>query len=232
MKPVEYYLNNVVDFADNAAAIRKRKVSYNKEEIKKHLQDLIDNNMEYILTDSFLYYLVILSLPVRYDITKELCENLDTLKEEPTVIVEKLLWGYALVLTEFRFLNSRYGNILGKPDEILIFRDDFEREIHDVYKEYMERMINSPKIDLSYHGTFVVIFLKLMGLAFYKQDIEVFKDKVEPYYENPVRELDNMYFNDILYKGSYPERYPVLSTDYYRVTDYIINKDHDKKSIK
>ena len=61
MKPVEYYLNNVVDFADNAAAIRKRKVSYNKEEIKKHLQDLIDNNMEYILTDSFLYYLVMLS---------------------------------------------------------------------------------------------------------------------------------------------------------------------------
>ena len=232
MKSATYYLNNIIDFADNAAIIRRRKVYYDKEKIKNCIQDLIDNNMEYILSDSFLYYLVILSLPVRKDITEELCKNLETLKKDPVIIVDDLLWGYALVLSDFRFLNNKYSNIMGEPDEILMFRDDFEREIHEVYKEYVNKMTINYKIDRGFQGTFDVIVLHLLGLAIYKQDINVFREKMQPYLDDPVKELDNMYFNDILYKDSYPERFPVLSTDYYRVTDYIINKDHNKKSIK
>ena len=59
MKSVDYYLNNIIEFINKAAKNRKREVSYDKDEIKKHLNDLINNNMEYLLTDSFLYYLVI-----------------------------------------------------------------------------------------------------------------------------------------------------------------------------
>ena len=232
MKSVDYYLNNIIEFIDKAAKNRKREVSYDKDEIKKHLKDLIDNNMEYLLTDSFLYYLVIVSLPIKIDITEELCDNLDRLKGDLVDLINELLWGYVFALSEYRFLNSKYSRVLGSPSEILVFREDFEREIKEVYDEYMKKMIDNDDIILGYRGTFQVIFFKLLSLAFYYQDINVFKERVKPYLEDPVKELDNMYFHEILYEGSYPERYPVLSVDYYKVTDYIINKGNTKKPIK
>lgn len=232
MKSVDYYLNNIIEFIDKAAKNRKREVSYNKDEIRKYLQDLINNNMEYLLTDSFLYYLVIVSMPIKIDITEELCNNLDRLKGDLVDLINELLWGYVFVLSEYRFLNSKYSNILGKPDDLLVFRNDFEREFHEVYNDYMDKMINNDDIILGYRGTFQVIFHKLLALAFYYQDIKVFKERVKPYLEDPVKELDNMYFHEILYERSYPELYPVLSVDYYKVTDYIINRGNIKKPIK
>ena len=38
MKSATYYLNNIIDFADNAAIIRRRKVFYDKEKIKNCIQ--------------------------------------------------------------------------------------------------------------------------------------------------------------------------------------------------
>ncbi len=231
MPTINDYLKKIDEYAKKASFIREVPITYDPNIFKNDLQTLIDNKRDYLLTDAFLYYIVVNAVPYKEGFSRQLSCFFKILNKKLYIIIEELLWGYMLVLSEHRFLNSRFSSILDECDDILEYQNGLEKEIHDTYQEYHKKLKEHPQLNVNYYANFELIYLKLLSIAFYKQDVNVFRERADHALSDPMKQLDDMYFHDLFFEG-YPDRSPVIRPEYANLSKYIAEQEDSDIHIK
>ena len=232
---VNYYYNRMLDIRNNLGYYKKVKsLSNNTVNIKMVLKEIIDNNLEYLLTDGFLFYIISISLVhpenFRNSLFLRLCDltNKDLLLERYGDYVSVLSFGFckynvATYDANFRIIILKEG------------MNDDERKIIEDYE--LSRLMIECNKDI-YEDEYVLlkyIFLTIASYCLINKCIDKYKEWVTPYISDTKSKLEELRLHGLYIEPRYEnvafdECDPFKEKD---LRDYVVsNLDNGEKNIK
>ncbi len=230
---VNYYYNRLLDIRNNLGYYKKVKsLSNNTVNIKGILKEIINNNLEYLLTDGFLLYLISVSLDELNDFRNNLFLNLYDLINKDNLL--ERCGDYMSVLS-FGFCKYNIATYDANFHIIILkeWMNDDEKKITEDY-ELSRLMIECDK-DI-YENEYVLlkyIFLTIASFCLINKCIDNYKEWVMPYIRDSKSKLEELKLHGLYFEPNY-ENVAFKKGDQIKeknLRDFVVHKIENKEKI-
>ncbi len=241
---VNYYFNKIIYYlikikGDNKVYYEDTKLYDNIESsIKNNIKMLINDNKDHLLTDSFIYYLVSISLSSHRGFSREVIEILERLNMQgDNNVIIFCLFDYAsrLFVNEHDREYNSLPHFMREIDNIKLLFTDLEKKLYEEVKDYnyefqfyfsdmgYDNTINSEKV----HNITTGIIL---SSALLHQDFDEFDRLMTNYMDDPINVTEKLVLNGLVRKDKWSNEIE-FTTMWEPLVSYLINDSTNKRGI-
>ena len=201
---IDNYCQKLLEYRNSLRMIRRvHALSSNNYPIKKIIENIVNNNNDYLLTNSFLYFLAVTSINCDNEFTnpysKVLYEKLCNLNGDKESIIKEVFNYLDAYHTYCIYRLSHDNYTLGYDLTINVrkFATAFEYDLNDLYNSSMIRIEADDSLTKLEYNISKIILNIFSSISFYEGDIEVFKELSKPFLENTKNILDELKMNGL-----------------------------------
>ena len=229
---IDYYYNKLLELRNNFGCYKKVKsLSNNNVSIKEILEKLINNNLDYLFTDGFLYYILAKSIGSNADgFRLRLYDNLKSLLDS-----NQLLEYFADYIGTIDFgLSKHHFMPYTQGFGMIILKKTLTEKESNLYKEFEHYKIRL-ECDNNIYGNEYLLLKYVMqvigGYCLINDCPDKYNSYVLPYLENPILKLEEMKI-----QGIYQEVEELTETgleyliDFNALNNYVISNLHNNKN--
>ena len=241
---INYYFNKIIDYLilikgnDN---IYKEDIQHDNNiefNIKSNIYQLIKDNKDYLLTDSFIYYLVAISLSSSRCFSHEVIEYLERLNmvDDKDVIIW-CLFDYVSRLF-IKEQDNEYNPLpyfMKEIDNIQEQFTDLEKELYDEVQGY-NAIFQVNYRDDGYDNTinneevYNIITCIILSAALIHQDSDEFNRLMTNYLEDPIKHTEKLILNGLVRKDNYSNKIS-FNNLWEPLVSYLISDSCNKRGI-
>ena len=241
---VDYYFNKILFYlikikGDDKVYKEDSKMFVNLEEvIKKTIEQILIDNKEHLLTDSFLYYVVSVCLSSHRGFATEIVEYLGRLNmADNNDVIIYCLYDY----TSRLFINERNNDYYPLPyfmrekENIKALFTDLEKKLYDEIKEYnsdflvnfsddgYDNTVNSNEVYNTISGI-------ILSSALLHNDFNEFDRLMTNYMDNPIKVTEKLFLNGLIRQDKYSNKL-FFTNIWDSLVDYLVNDSYSKRGI-
>lgn len=227
---ISNFYNKLLEYRNTLRTVPKvHSLSSNNYPIKKTINDIVNKNNDYLLTNSYLYFLAVTAIS-NYEYiepySKVLYEKLSNFSKDKESIIKEV-FDYLDSYHTYRInkmCNYNYQLSYDLPVNIRKFATPLEYNLNDLYNQYMLRIEADDSLSNPEYSISKIILNIYSCLSFYDSDINVFENLAKPFLDDPKNIIDELKMNG-LFLINYDDK-PLYNLDDF--ISYFVNTPQDK----
>ena len=226
-KKIDNYYNKLLEYRNSFLLLpRAHSLSSNNYSTKKVIESIVNNNNDYLLTNSYLYFLAVTSISQFESFTKVLYEKLNNLSKDKELIIKEL-FSYLDSYHTYCIHRTSHDNYTLGFDLTVNLRKlstALEDDLNYLYNHYMIRVEADNSLSSVEYNISKVILNIYACLSLYDQSSTEFEDLSIPFLDNTKSRLEELKMNGLFMKN-YDDR-PLYNLD--NMINYFVNTPVDK----